>query len=135
MNRDNPWRKHGLKKHNVLVDNPHPQSYAMQVKLRAQLLREALKTGDEWNYFFWMKFRDKYLGAQRKLHGMLTCFYCNKTNLKIDTANEDMRATIDHFVPVSKGGPVFEESNLRVACYNCNQTKGSEMPKEILYVK
>ena len=130
MRRDNPWRAHGLKRHMVLVEDPHPQSYAAQLKLRAQLLREAMKTGDEWNYYFWASFRCKYLGRQRKEHGMLNCSYCDKKDLKIETKAIELLATIDHVLPVSKGGAMFDESNLKVACYECNQKKGDSVPCE-----
>lgn len=32
-------------------------------------------------------------------------------------------ATIDHVVPLSKGGDEKDEKNLKVACYPCNQRK------------
>lgn len=131
MNRYNPWKRHGLKNHMVLVDNPHPQSPAAGVKLRVQLLREALRKGDEWDYFFWAKFRNRWLGKQRLLEGTLKCFYCHKDDLKIETEKLDTLATIDHFRPVSKGGGMFDEENLRVCCRTCNQQKGDKMPKEL----
>ena len=33
-------------------------------------------------------------------------------------------ATVDHVMPLSKGGAEFDEANCVVACYRCNQKKG-----------
>lgn len=131
MSRDNPWRKHRIRQHRVLVADPHIQSPAAQVMLRIQLLKEAMKKGDEWDYYFWMGFRSKWLGRQRKEFGILKCFYCNKQDLKIETKKTEMLATIDHWKPVARGGGMFDEQNLRVACNKCNQAKADKMPEEI----
>lgn len=40
-------------------------------------------------------------------------------------------ATIDHFVPLSRGGP-DEADNLRACCRKCNTDKGNKMPDEFL---
>lgn len=45
------------------------------------------------------------------------CFYCRK---KFPTS----KLTIDHFVPLSRGGS-NDISNLRLSCYKCNELKGS----------
>lgn len=49
------------------------------------------------------------------------CMYCGKHLHAVD-------ATIDHIVPISRGG-YTEDENLTVCCYECNQSK------ETLYVK
>ena len=49
------------------------------------------------------------------------CMYCGK---ELSVAD----ATIDHIVPLSRGG-YTEDENLTVCCYECNQNK------ETLYVK
>lgn len=37
------------------------------------------------------------------------------------------RATVDHIIPVSKGGARFDRRNLRVVCYKCNKEKGNSL--------
>lgn len=49
------------------------------------------------------------------------CYYCGKRNLQ--------RPTIDHVVPVSKGGS-SEFFNLVTACYSCNNAKGDLLPTD-----
>ena len=48
------------------------------------------------------------------------CFYCDKEF-------PFNKLTVDHHIPSSKGG-ANEFWNLRLACYDCNQDKGSLMP-------
>jgi 5-methylcytosine-specific restriction endonuclease McrA len=38
-------------------------------------------------------------------------------------------ATVDHVVPLSRGGP-SEAENLVIACYDCNQRKSNMIPEE-----
>lgn len=45
-----------------------------------------------------------------------TCVYCNKHLINSD-------ATIDHIVPLSKGGSKHDPSNLVAACRSCNSSK------------
>jgi len=50
------------------------------------------------------------------------CFYCGK-ELTLKTM------TIDHFVPLSKGGK-HEIENLRICCRTCNTSKGAKLYEE-----
>jgi hypothetical protein len=35
------------------------------------------------------------------------------------------RATeVDHRIPVSQGGAMYDQTNLQAACFNCNRSKG-----------
>lgn len=55
-----------------------------------------------------------------------TCQYCNTIKEKL---------TIDHIIPVSKGGKSSFE-NCVAACKNCNSKKGSKLPSEArMYLK
>ena len=59
----------------------------------------------------------------------MTCTYCQKPNLVIELEGMQVRnfimATIDHIVPLSKGGPYFDYNNINVCCGQCNSKKGS----------
>lgn len=61
------------------------------------------------------------------------CYYCGvelqKLSDPVRRVNADNRKTIDHLIPVSKGG-TNEESNLVIACRKCNNLKGDMMPYE-----
>lgn len=43
---------------------------------------------------------------------------------------EKRRATVDHFIPLSWGGPCRAE-NYRVSCEECNKAKGADFPTDI----
>jgi hypothetical protein len=34
--------------------------------------------------------------------------------------------TVDHIVPISKGGPVFDLGNMQLLCWQCHQKKTTE---------
>ena len=107
-------------KHVVLVKEPHVGSLAARVLLATRLRRQEL---DEW-----FGFRAKFLRRKKDECGDLRCHYCGKSGLVEDAAHAPtlgsaFLATIDHVVPLSRGGAVRAETNLVVACYPCNQRK------------
>lgn len=38
---------------------------------------------------------------------------------------------VDHIVPVSRGGPMFDPDNLRGACRSCNRQKSDKLDTEL----
>jgi 5-methylcytosine-specific restriction endonuclease McrA len=68
-----------------------------------------------------------FLKKKQKLEGELHCEYCDKHPLKIYYFGKKFKtqdgATVDHRNPVSKGGKPYDESNMAVSCYKCNQQK------------
>jgi 5-methylcytosine-specific restriction endonuclease McrA len=115
----------------VFVKDPHVGSLAARVLLAVRLRRQEL---DEW-----FSFRASFMRRVKKEKGSLRCHYCGKDGLVEDVAHapglgSSVLATIDHVVPVSKGGPLKAVSNLVVACYPCNQRKADgEWPGERLH--
>jgi len=62
-----------------------------------------------------------------RLNGAV-CFYCKRELKRIGvfkSQHRDDDLTIDHIVPISKGGK-WEIGNLVLACYRCNVTKGNK---------
>lgn len=74
-------------------------------------------------------FSRNFLKAELKKKGKLCCTYCKNPHLKIEWENmvvpQDSKATIDHVIPISNGGGVFDVRNIVVACGKCNSKKGS----------
>jgi 5-methylcytosine-specific restriction endonuclease McrA len=105
-----------------LVDEPHVQSPASLM-----LLNRDLSQQDEtlYNYQEWLTFRDKYFADIFERDYCIRCAYCQK-DLIADTKDTSRVATIDHIIPVSKGGEVFNLDNLVSACYSCNQNKADK---------
>jgi len=52
------------------------------------------------------------------------CHYCNAQLSK-------KSATVEHVVPISRGGKLFDERNIVLACFNCNSKKGSKILEEM----
>lgn len=99
----------------VFVENPNVMSQAALLLLVERLRKSTLAE--------WFEFREKYLSSRQ-----LVCSFCGKNGLKKEISSLDelpFLATIDHVVPLSKGGAMYDENNLKVACHSCNNGKGS----------
>ena len=107
----------GINKHSILVAEPSIKSMAALVILNRQYAKEEVER--------WLKFREDFLKSREPL----TCAYCGKTGLKIKVPEACVGrklatiATVDHIIPLSKGGAEFDENNCAVACVSCNQKK------------
>lgn len=70
-----------------------------------------------------------FLNEEKQKHGDIVCHYCEKPGLIIEehemNVPNNIKATIDHVVPISKDGLLFDVSNLVPACGKCNSKKGS----------
>lgn len=58
--------------------------------------------------------------------GGYKCRYCKKP---LNPHGTDEDTTIDHFVPLSKGG-TDHWNNLVLCCHSCNQAKTNKLPEE-----
>lgn len=62
------------------------------------------------------------------------CYYCERKiipNRSGDGKIYPFTATVDHFIPISKGGTNTRE-NLVASCHNCNEKKNDAMPSLFL---
>ena len=61
------------------------------------------------------------------------CYYCQVMIFKkpVVISGKRQQATIDHYVPRSKGGPDIP-SNFVAACWPCNQRKDNIMPEDFI---
>jgi SAM-dependent methyltransferase len=94
-------------KHNVLIKNPPTSAFAAGVLLARRLHKSENKN--------WLDFREKFLKKKLAETGELQCEYCRKGGLLIDVGENPGRselailATIDHVIPLSKGGEEKDE--------------------------
>jgi 5-methylcytosine-specific restriction endonuclease McrA len=56
------------------------------------------------------------------------CVYC-RSPLRINSTNPCHRPTLDHVLPISRGGD-NSPGNVRLACACCNLSKGCRTPEE-----
>ena len=111
-------------KHQVRVETPHVQSYAALVLLCRRYRDREIQQ--------WLDFRAELLREAIERDGRLICVYCERDDLIEEMPDGMTRApanlaTIDHVVPVSKGGPRYDRKNCAIACYPCNQRKGDDL--------
>jgi 5-methylcytosine-specific restriction endonuclease McrA len=123
--------------HGIYPEHPHEKSYAALVLLNRNLEKAEIdshiidldlniEAGNVGKWEIQVAFNTRFLRKQQELHGALTCVYCGKTNLVIDSPIKNILATADHVIPKSKGGHPFDERNLVVACSPCNGRKGDK---------
>ena len=81
-----------------------------------------------------IEFSRTYLRREQKLSGTLYCRYCGVRDLIIEEegmiVSQRKKATLDHIVPVSKGGARFDTNNVVVCCGFCNCKKGTMSAEE-----
>lgn len=106
-------------KHKILITNPVINSYAAKILLKEKYYEICDSPKNTW-----LKFRLELLTRWEIERGGLSCFYCGKGPLLKDRDNSDpMVATLDHKTPRARGGEEYNENNLVVCCYKCNQEK------------
>lgn len=104
-------------KRNIVEDkNPHPTSRASYVKLIQKLAKQDDFICMRFHFMRWVNFRNAFIAYFEFHLEKLFCGYCKKS-LTTKTA------TIDHIQPVSKGGGIFDKSNMMICCHKCNQLK------------
>ena len=119
-----------LIKHTIHFEILNPKIYAASLAL---------------NHFYYMQdldnlhrkrealinFSRSYLTRLLEKKGYIKCHYCPKDNLVIEYEGMkvplDKLATIDHVVPMSRGGAAFDEKNVVPCCNKCNQKKGNKI--------
>ena len=47
-------------------------------------------------------------------------------DLLAETEDLDLLATVDHIIPLSKGGAQYDEDNCCVACFPCNNNRKAD---------
>lgn len=114
----------------IMTHTPHVQSRASYILLRDSLLKqdETYKKCQDW--IVWARIKRKIIKKNQVTNdGIIKCEYCGKT-LNPEFENHRDSITIDHIIPVSKGGSYFDEDNLAVVCGTCNVQKGNKIIKE-----
>ena len=117
--------------HKFLICNPSSKSRAAYLLLRNKLRAQ----DDTWKNIRgvkhkWLKFREEFLRQHKKVHNSFVCEYCGRPDLHNSKFNNDWLVTLDHIMPLSKGGEMFERSNLAVCCNLCNKVKKAFSLKE-----
>ena len=123
----------------VYFDINDAKSYASYVLLK-NYYTERDKTNIK-SYSYRMRkiaFSRNFLKNVLNDEGCLTCTYCKQPDLIIEENGMNIpnskKATIDHVVPISKGGGVFDVNNITVACDKCNSKKSDMSLEDFLKI-
>jgi len=110
---------------NLCPDTPDCHEYRKEEArlARAQKAREAREKKQSQHPRFWMPkdLRRKIARKQR-----FQCAYCGIAQGAYRKGKR-IKTCVDHVIPLSKGGSPLEESNLALACYDCNQAKSDQL--------
>lgn len=111
----------------VNVEFQSAKTLAAAVLLRNYYSKLDTQKANKRNWKKWVMFRKEYLLKKKRENGQLVCEYCGKTGLHIDNrpGKKIRLATIDHIRPISMGADMYDERNMAVACFPCNQKKGT----------
>lgn len=91
----------------------------------------ALPNGENFNQAAWKDARRRAI--QSKEHYCAECHLWIDVTLpfKLDNGKlNPMAVEVDHEIPISRGGPPYEISNLRLTHMKCNRKKGSKMQSD-----
>lgn len=113
------------------IENPFLNSRAAYIRLVLKLLREG--GYERYNYRKWLRIRDEYLRSLLETYKILWCEYCGTYVYLIKNVNPNKTnkvATIDHYIPISQGGPLYASSNFAVSCWPCNQKFGNRLKRK-----
>lgn len=122
--------------HNIMYE-PTQKDYASLILLNDELRRQDQEYIDKMSASIdRIQFSRDTLTTWKEKFGSLTCVYCQKPNLVIEydgmKVSNYIKATIDHVVPISDGGGVYDIKNVICACAKCNTKKGSKSLNEYL---
>ena len=118
----------------------NPKSLASAILLRKQLFEQDIEFMSKMDLINKrINFSREYLEGVLNERGTIKCTYCSKQDLIIEydgmKVNNNVKATIDHIVPISKGGGVFDIENVTPCCGTCNTKKGNKTLEEFLKFK
>lgn len=88
----------------------------------------SLPNGENWNQAAWKEVR------HRAIHSLEPyCAECHKwIDITLPMVNENgernlLSVEVDHKIPISRGGPPYELTNLQLTHMRCNRKKGAKM--------
>jgi 5-methylcytosine-specific restriction endonuclease McrA len=114
-------------KHRVFLKNVPADCYAASVLLREVYQQMETRT--------WSRARNAFLDSELKQKGYLECYYCHRKPLHRCGGKSRERATIDHILPVSKGGNIIDRANFVVCCDSCNRKKSNHLVEKFVNSK
>jgi len=123
----------GEHRHIVIPDEPHLQSYAAAVLIRNQYMLLDPEANPQINWKIFKRRRRQVLKEHFAKYGKYICAYCKRDDLTNEVKQHDpRRVTIDHIVPLSRGGSLTSKKNMAICCSKCNNDKGNSLEADFL---
>lgn len=115
-------------KHYVYLQEPHPQSYAALILITRQYIRLDPEANPEINWQIYKWRRKQVLKEHFAKYGKYICTYCKRDDLTEDIKQSNVRrVTIDHIIPIGRGGRLTAKNNMTICCSACNNKKGDQI--------
>jgi 5-methylcytosine-specific restriction endonuclease McrA len=115
--------------HHVESESPNSKSWAAAILLKRQYSEPQEKAAvAEFKTRFntYVKFRKSLLKQEEQNKGQLSCYHCGNYPLRKKSDKPKELATLDHIIPVSKGGDQFDRDNIVISCAPCNGMRGNK---------
>jgi len=135
---------HLVNEHLLLSELPATASIALPLLMRKLELQDSLRLHRKQYYEGsgarkWVRAKKSFISAVLREQGQLSCCYCGKKNLKPrgkPNRCDKNTATIDHWIPANQPNiDPFDSSNWVIACSECNNAKGDQMPFEFMGIE
>lgn len=93
--------------------------------------RRTLPNGEVWNQASWASARKRAMHSKEPI-----CSICHRfVDINIPMVDEQgarngLSCEVDHIVPTSRGGPLYDLENLQLTHMRCNRKKGAKMASD-----
>lgn len=127
-------KKNIYRKDYVVTKEPHIQSSSAGILLWRKYYRLLIKQ-EKVLFEEFLRIKKSFIESFRSPVGY-QCFYCGKRIYNNSKRNRKkgkrQLITIDHILPISKGGSILDIDNMVICCFNCNNKKGNKTLDEFL---
>ncbi len=114
--------------HVVCAPEPHEQSLAALLLIKNDYMHLDPEANPHISWKIYKRRRKQVLKEHFAKYGKYICAYCKRDDLTADIRQSDpRRVTIDHIVPISRGGNLTSRLNMAVCCSECNNKKGNSL--------
>lgn len=117
-------------KHFIFPDEPYIKSFAALVLIRNQYMLLDPEANPNKSWKIYMKRKKQVYKKHFAKYGKYICSYCKRDDLIVGASirqSHPQKATIDHIIPVSRGGSFIDTNNMVVCCSKCNNDKDNSL--------
>ena len=114
--------------HVIEPSEPHHQSLAALLLIKNEYMLLDPEANPHISWKIYKRRRSQLIKEHFIQYGKYICIYCKRDDLTTEVKQSDpRRLTIDHIVPLCRGGSLTSKSNMAICCSKCNNEKGSSL--------